>query len=49
MISFFSGIFYQGYECSRCQKKLHRECIKKMGPCFQRGRFYFIINMRIGI
>jgi hypothetical protein len=35
---FFSGIFYQGYECSKCQKKLHRECIKKMGPCFQRGR-----------
>ena len=36
---FSSGTFYQGYECARCQKKLHRECIKKMGPCFHRGWF----------
>ncbi|CAF0784404.1 unnamed protein product [Rotaria sordida] len=34
---YLCGIFYQGYECSRCQKRLHRECIKKMGPCFHRA------------
>ncbi|CAF4458333.1 unnamed protein product [Rotaria socialis] len=34
---YLCGIFYQGYECSRCQKKLHRECIKKLGSCFHRA------------
>ncbi|UJR33803.1 hypothetical protein I4U23_021227 [Adineta vaga] len=34
---YLCGIFYQGYECSRCQKKLHRECIKKIGTCIHRA------------
>ncbi len=43
----FSGIFYQGYECTRCQKKLHRECIKKIGTCFQRSNLNFLKSMKI--
>ncbi|CAF0797762.1 unnamed protein product [Adineta steineri] len=34
---YLCGIFYQGYECLKCRKRLHRECIKKMGPCFHRA------------
>ncbi|CAF1052814.1 unnamed protein product [Adineta ricciae] len=34
---YLCGIFYQGYECSRCQKKIHRECIKKVGTCIHRA------------
>ncbi|XP_022668184.1 protein vav-like isoform X2 [Varroa destructor] len=27
------GIFYQGYQCTRCQRILHRECISQSRPC----------------
>ncbi|CAF0936647.1 unnamed protein product [Didymodactylos carnosus] len=31
------GLFYQGYECSSCRKKVHRECIKKVTHCSLRA------------
>ena len=36
-----SGLFYQGYECSKCQKRLHRECIRKIPLCFQRSNSHW--------